>query len=323
MSVKRALFFGYIGLLLASAVWKKAVPLEIPPRLFQKTVEIEGEEGNRVVIRYLDTKKEGTDSRPVVVLLHGSPMASEIFDEIIPFLEKDYRLIAPDLPGFGRSQRDIPDYSIRAHAAYLKALLRELKIGRCHLAGYSMGGGVALEFVKLDPQSVDSLILTASIGLQEYELLGDYTLNHALHAAQLFCLWAVDWFTPHFGWMDRALLNYEYARNFYDTDQRLLREAIEEWPKPVWIGHGAKDRLVPVGAARAHKELMPQARLEIYEDAGHLMIYRRPERIAKDWKRFLQEVEAGDSPIRAQFDGIALNKISQPTSKLMVPHLFL
>jgi len=295
MNAKRRLIGAYLGLLLLSGTWKVLDPISISPRPGQQsmTVSIADEADSSVEIRFLDTKQGDSDRRPTIVLLHGSPMASETFDPLLPYLSERYRLIVPDLPGFGRSQRSIADYSIAAHARYLQTLLDALAVSDCHIAGYSMGGGVGLNYSKLNPEGIQSLTLVSSIRLQEYELLGDYTLNHALHAAQLFGFWALDWLTPHFGWLDRVLLNTRYARNFYDTDQRPLRETMAAWEKPVLIVHGERDGLVPYEAALAHRAMMPQARLISYEDAGHLAIYRQPERFARDLSRFVEDVEDG------------------------------
>ena len=60
-------------------------------------------------------KGDTGSERSVVVLLHGSPGSRNDFDSVIPELEA-YRTIAPDLPGFGLSERAVPDYSARAHA---------------------------------------------------------------------------------------------------------------------------------------------------------------------------------------------------------------
>jgi len=282
--------------LIVSGIWKEWKPIDIPSRKDQQTATVryvsEGSiESTRV--RFIDTKFSDSDGRPVVVLLHGSPMASETFDAVLPYLESDFRLVVPDLPGFGRSDRDVSDYSIASHAESLASLLERLGVEESHLVGYSMGGGVALEFGNRYPDRVQSLTLVSSIGLQEYELLGDYTLNRALHAAQLFCLWAIDWLVPHFGWLDRALLNVQYARNFYDTDQRPLREALEGWSKPVLIVHGKADRLVPFEAAEAHRRLLPQAQVAFFESEGHLLIYDRPQECAQEISQFVSEVESG------------------------------
>ena len=53
-------------------------------------------------------------SRPVLLLIHGSPGSSKVVRSLAELLKDEYRVIAPDLPGFGASSHDIPDYSFRA-----------------------------------------------------------------------------------------------------------------------------------------------------------------------------------------------------------------
>ncbi len=303
MKAKKFVLVVYFGFLVASGIWKEWFPLDISPRGEQRTVSVAAPSDTNVDvrIRYFDTGNELNDSRPIVILLHGSPMASGVFDEIVPLLKEKFRVVVPDLPGFGRSEKEIPNYSIAAHAQYLNSLLDRLKMQEVHIVGYSMGGGVALEYSSHYPRRVRSLVLVSSIGLQEYELLGDYTLNHALHAAQLFCLWSIDWLAPHFGWLDRMLLNTQYARNFYDTDQRPLRQALEQWSKPVLIVHGVEDRFVPIEAAKAHHRLLPQSQVSYFEEEGHLLVFKRPTEFSDRIIKFVSDVEMGVAKTREDF----------------------
>ncbi len=153
MRAKRVWGIVYLGLLAVSGIWKTFFPFSISPMPEQEsvTVSIDESANSEVEIRFLDTKREIPDSRPSIVLLHGSPMAYSTFDTLLPHLSDKYRLIVPDLPGFGRSQRSISDYSITAHGLYLEKLLDELQVTECHLVGYSMGGGVAVELCDSRP----------------------------------------------------------------------------------------------------------------------------------------------------------------------------
>jgi pimeloyl-ACP methyl ester carboxylesterase len=84
---------------------------------------------------------------PTVLLLHGSPGSSDDFRTLGPALGRRFNVVAPDLPGFGDSDMKIPDYSIRAHAAYALEVMDRLHLDSAHLLGFSMGGGVALEMI--------------------------------------------------------------------------------------------------------------------------------------------------------------------------------
>ncbi|MGD2019087.1 MAG: alpha/beta fold hydrolase, partial [Planctomycetota bacterium] len=100
-----------------------------------------------------------------LVLLHGSPGSADDFRDLGPLLARGRRLVVPDLPGFGVSPGDVPDLSARAHAAYVRALLDELGVERCHVLGFSMGGAAALELAAAAPERVRSVTLLASIGV--------------------------------------------------------------------------------------------------------------------------------------------------------------
>lgn len=201
-------------------------------------------------------------------------------------LEDDFRIIAPDLAGFGASEHDLPDYSFEAHARYVLALLDKLRIERVHAAGFSMGGGVVLSMERFAPERLCSLDMISALGVQEEELTGNYWVNHALHGAQLAAIYSAKHALPHFGLLDGEGLNVEYARNFYDSDQRPLREVLQHYRGPMLILHGEHDWNVPVSAAREHHHLVPQSRLVVV-DSNHFMIFQRPELVAGPLKEFL------------------------------------
>ncbi len=245
-------------------------------------------------VRFAYREWGGGADRPVVLLIHGSPGEADNFDRLGQVLAEDYRVIAPDLPGFGDSTRRVPDYSILAHARYCLDLLRQLEIDRAHVVGFSMGGGVMLHMADLEPHRVQSAVLLSAIGVQELELLGQYHLNHAVHGLQLGGLWLLLEATPHFGLLDGSLLDLPYARNFYDSDQRPLRGLLERFDLPLLIVHGRGDVLVPYAAAIEHHRLVPQSKL-VTIDASHFMVFASPQQLVGPLIEFFGQVEAGDA----------------------------
>ncbi len=253
---------------------------------------------NKVSMAYLDIPANKPDA-PTLVILHGSPVASSSLEPIVNNLRGQFRLIVPDLPGFGGSTRTIRDYSIQAHAYYLNQLMAQLRIGQFHLAGYSMGGGVAIEYANAFSEEVKSMQLVSSIGVQELELLGDYLINHAVHGAQLGGLWILQECLPHFGWMDYAILNVPYARNFFDTDQRPLRGYLEKLEAPTLILHAEDDPLVPIEAAEEHFRILPQSELTLLP-GSHVFIISKPEITGPHMANFIYRTEEGDALTRTQ-----------------------
>ncbi len=253
-----------------------------------------------------------------VLLLHGSPGSGRVFRRLGAELGTGRRTIAPDLPGFGGSTTKIPDYSIRAHAAMTLQLLDSLAIERAHVVGFSLGGGVALEMYRADSARIASLTLLSSIGAQEYELLGEYHLNHAIHGLQLFAIWTLRELVPHFGYADDAFLGYSYARNFYDTDQRPLRGILNGYPGPMLIVHGTGDPLVPAAAAEEHHRIVPQSEM-VMLDGSHFMTFLEPDRIAPPIEDFLDRVEAGTATVRANADPARAAAAAVPFDPSSVP----
>jgi pimeloyl-ACP methyl ester carboxylesterase len=239
-----------------------------------------------VHLAYRDSAPDS--SKMPVILIHGSPGSGQVMAALSQLLSTEFRVIVPDLPGFGSSTREMPDYSFRTHAEYLIELMDALKIPKAQLVGFSMGGGVVLSMYQIAPERVSSVAMLSAIGVQEYELTGSYRLNHLIHGAQLGVLWLIRNGVPHFGLFKKVPFTLEYARNFYDSDQRPLRGVIERYQGSMLIIHGTRDRNVPIAAAREHHRLVPQSEL-VELDEDHFMTFKHPSVFIEPLMRFLRQ----------------------------------
>jgi pimeloyl-ACP methyl ester carboxylesterase/membrane protein DedA with SNARE-associated domain len=269
-----------------------------------RSVEVAVRDGDQTLPRtmrlsFLEIPAERADA-PTLVLLHGSPGDGDAFRAMGNALQGDYHLIVPDLPGFGASERRLPDYSFQAHASAIQDLLDALQVRRAHLVAFSMGGGVALHLADAQPERVASLTLMAAIGVQELELFGKYELNHAVHGFQLLAFQGLAWLTPHFGALRPGNGAISYARNFYDSDQRPLRGYLEAWQGPMLIVHGQDDPLVPAAAAYEHARIVPQAQVEIWSGVNHFLPWKETERVTRTLAQFVESVESGNARTRLQ-----------------------
>ena len=93
-----------------------------------------------------------------LLLLHGLGGSHDDWRMQIPEFAAKYRVIVPDLRGFGASERREP-FTIQRHARDMRTLLSALSIERAHVVGLSMGGAVAIELALRAPQVVASLVL--------------------------------------------------------------------------------------------------------------------------------------------------------------------
>jgi pimeloyl-ACP methyl ester carboxylesterase/membrane protein DedA with SNARE-associated domain len=294
-------------LALGAAYWQRwhLLPEEIPANRSLVTVSaVRGDQlqAGAVTMAYRDVPAATGPGGVPVVLIHGSPGDADVFDLMVGQLQGPRRLIIPDLPGFGYSSHNLPDYSFRAHAGYVWELLDKLGVRRAHLVGFSMGGGVVLNMARLAPERVASLTQLSAIGVQEMELLGDYHLNHAVHGVQLGGLWLLKVGLPRFGELNRGNMGVEYARNFYDSDQRPLRGILKSYDGPMLILQGRSDPLVPYEVAMESHRLVPQSELVLFS-SNHFMVFQDPRPLVPPLVDFFNRVDAGAGVTRARASG--------------------
>ena len=123
--------------------------------------------GERVATRRLETfvRIAGPEDAPPLVLLHGNVSSSIFWSETIAAMAADHRVIAPDLRGFGDTERAAVDATrgLRDFTDDLEALLATLGVdGKpVHMVGWSLGGSAAMRYAIDHPQAIASLTLIA------------------------------------------------------------------------------------------------------------------------------------------------------------------
>jgi pimeloyl-ACP methyl ester carboxylesterase len=113
-------------------------------------------------IHYLDAGPRDADA---VVLIHGLTATHRYWKQNVEALAARRRVIALDLPGFGRSDKPDADYSIDFFVTALFTLLDGLGVARASLVGNSMGGHIAMAAALAAPARVDKLVLVDPAGV--------------------------------------------------------------------------------------------------------------------------------------------------------------
>jgi 3-oxoadipate enol-lactonase len=106
---------------------------------------------------------EEAGAGPPLVLVHGLGACASDWEGQIPFFARNYRVIVPELRGFGRSERGRGALSIARFASDLRELLDQLGIQQCILIGHSMGGAVSMQFALDHPGFVTRLVVANSV----------------------------------------------------------------------------------------------------------------------------------------------------------------
>lgn len=97
-----------------------------------------------------------------IVLLHGNPTWSYIWRNIIPYLAKEGRVIAPDLIGMGKSGKPDIDYSFEEHRRYFANFIDQLNLQDITLVVHDWGSGIGLDFARRNPNKIKALVLMES-----------------------------------------------------------------------------------------------------------------------------------------------------------------
>ena len=111
-------------------------------------------------IHYVD---EGTENDKTVLLLHGEPDWGYIYRKFIdPLVENNLRVIVPDLPGFGKSDKlsKRTAYTYEKYVAWMNAWLRDLNLNNITLFGQDWGGLIGLRLVVENQDKFDSVVLS-------------------------------------------------------------------------------------------------------------------------------------------------------------------
>jgi len=114
---------------------------------------------NGETIKYYDI---GSKNNEVLLLIHGNVSSAIFFEPVFQELSQKYRIIAPDLRGFGNSSYNNKINDLKDFADDIKELVDFLKIKKFKLLGWSLGGNISMEFSANYPEMVEKLILLSS-----------------------------------------------------------------------------------------------------------------------------------------------------------------
>ena len=252
---------------------------------------------------------------PVVVAIHGLGATKASLLPTVGALAGRFRVIAPDLPGFGDSDKPIgAAYDAAFFAEGVVALLDALEVDRAHLVGNSLGGRVALEVGLRHPGRVRRLgLLAPSMAWRrepswarllrfvppELGLVQPVPRAIVERLAEAF---VPDWAAAGTDEFLRSYLTPAGRAAFYAAARQIYLERPDGpdgfWPRlrelsrPSLFVWGRQDTLVPIAFARHVTEALPVARhLEL--DCGHVPQLERPVQTHRAIERFLAGDPAG------------------------------
>lgn len=233
-----------------------------------------------IAFYYTDNKK------PNVLLIHGNYSNAMQWMSKAEQLSEDYNVLVPELRGFGHSSYHTPINTLEELAADLVELVEDLNLSDISVIGWSLGGGVAIEFVYLAQARVKNLVLTASMGITGYPMFQfDETMQPILDqplrtkediANSLYYLPMVQMIenddreqmkaavmgmhvktTPDDKFVDEFIEAMKMQKNLLDADYALLNFNVTNKSNGVFEGSGHIDQIkVPILIIHGDQDLM-------------------------------------------------------------------
>lgn len=210
---------------------------------------------------------------PALVLVHGASADARDWFKLMPGLAKHFRVLAPDMAGFGPAYPRKPKYTMAMFAEYLKTFLDREAPGPVHLAGHSLGGRLSLEMALRHPERLKKLVLINSVGVGKTGPLGGPILATFINV--------------------RRMMRKPYPYPTFDesVEDPWLRipERLKTIRTPTLLVWGALDPYYPLHQGREAQKLIPGARLVVIRGSGHSPAREKPEEVLKHMAEFLND----------------------------------
>ena len=258
-------------------------------------------DANGIKTNYLEAGKGDA-----VVLIHGSGPGVTAYANwrvVLPALAENFRVLAPDMVGFGFTERPTNiEYGVQTWADQVVGLMDTLELPTAHMVGNSFGGAIALRIAAQHPDRVGKLVLMGSMGVP-------FPITEGLER-----VWGYE---PSFENMRKVLDVFAYSRDLVNDELAEVRyrgsiqpgfqesfaamfpaprqrwveamctpeDDIRRLPHRTLIVHGREDKVIPVQTSLRLMELIDNADLSVFSHCGHWSMIER----TKDFNRSVSE----------------------------------
>lgn len=211
-----------------------------------------------------------------LILLHGNGESCEYFEHQIAYFEKNYRVIALDTRGHGKTERGTAPFTIAQFAEDLYKFMQSMKIEKAHILGFSDGGNIALVFALKYPECVDKLILNgANLYSSGVKPTVQVPIIIGYKIASLFA-----------GKSPEAKKNAEML-GLMVNDPNLTQEEVSQIKSRTLVIAGTKD-MIKTKHSRLIADSIPDSKL-VFISGNHFIANKKPEQFNMEVERFLKE----------------------------------
>ena len=255
-------------------------------------------DGNK--IRYL----ESGDSKQTLVLVHGLGASAERWEHVIPLFADNFRIIVPDLIGFGLSDKPQVDYTPEFFSEFLEKFFVASGTKRPYLVGSSLGGQISVEYTVSHPNNVEKLVLVSPAGvmkqstpaLDAYIIAALYPNEHSAKNAFELMEGSGDNIDQKIinGFIERMRLpNAKLA--FMSTvlglkNSELITSKLSSISVPTLIIWGSRDPVIPINHADNFVSAIQDCQFFRMDGCGHTPYVQDPCTFASKVLEFLNNV---------------------------------
>ena len=307
--MKKRILFSLFSLLITSISAQEKISETVTYDLPVKTIQI-----NSDTIAYADNG----GGEKTLFFVHGLSSNLDSWKKNIAGLSSDYRCIAVDLPGYGKSSRSKTDYSLAEYADILNKMVEKMGLENVVLAGHSMGGQIAMHSVLKYPDSYKKLILIAPAGIETFKaeeaavMKASYTpaMVVATSDEQVLANYKLNFYSfPEDAQAmvdDRIAMKSaadfpEYAETVVNNIHAMLAEPvidrIGEIEVPVLMIFGKNDMLIPNkyfhpsesidSLIETSREKFNNIEVRTIDEAGHFVNFEKAEKVNNEIRDFL------------------------------------
>ena len=249
-------------------------------------------------IRYL----ESGDSDDVLVLVHGLGASAERWSNVIPIFENHFKVIVPDLIGFGYSDKPLVDYTPDFFSDFLEKFFKSVNLKKPNLIGSSLGGQIVIEYASKNPNNINKLVLVSPAGvmkqstpaLDAYIMAALYPNEESAKNAFEMMEGSGEEIDPQIisGFIERMQMpNAKMA--FMSTilglkNSEVITNKLQFINSPTLIIWGSNDPVIPINHADDFVSQIKDCRFYRMDNCGHTPYVQDPKHFASVVLDFLQ-----------------------------------
>ncbi len=219
-------------------------------------------------------KIEGTGQN--VLILHGWGANMDTVEPIFQLCRRNFRTCSIDLPGFGKSSKPPADWDVYSYAAFVKAFAQQVDIQNPILIGHSFGGRLSIILSGKQMLDIRKIILVDSAGVLPKRGAGYYARVYTYKAAKKVAGIAgkisstlEDTIKSKFGSSDYKNADPLMRAIMVRVVNEDLTYLMPHMQQPTLLIWGALDDATPLSDAKKMEQLIPDAGLVVFEQAGH------------------------------------------------------